>query len=323
MKKLLILTEAGDGIGFGHLTRCQAIASAAVSYDAQVFFWLYYKGENAPEIKLNNGSSTRCFNWLEEKEELKNLSKDTIVLIDSYLATRGHIEFIKSYFHTVFAIDDYSRIIYSVDCVINPNVFFEVAKYEKERAVGGKNYVILRKGFREAQSIAPRKVVRHILLTLGGSDFRNLLAPLTNLLANTGYEITVIDPSQNLPKEYQVRYKNLKHLGRLSAEGMLAGYLKADIVISACGQTLHELAALGKACIGIGLDIDQVPNQNYYLTAGFLGEALHWDSPNLHEEIMQALTHLLPLAERQKRFALGPTLVNRKGVYNVVKTLLP
>ena len=47
MRKLLILTEAGDGIGYGHYTRCHSIYSEVLERKNSATLLVFQQGENA------------------------------------------------------------------------------------------------------------------------------------------------------------------------------------------------------------------------------------------------------------------------------------
>lgn len=90
-------------------------------------------------------------------------------------------------------------------------------------------------------------------------------------------------------KELKGKYREIRVLGRLNESDMLHEFLKAKVVISGCGQTLHELYYLGKKTVGVCIDHDQIMNQQYYLNINFLKTKIHWNSPFLLAEIRFAI----------------------------------
>ena len=81
--KVIIITEAGPSIGFGHLARCSAIYEAFKEVVSNVSIILL-EGSFEQAIKLFNGA-----NFVDGKNDresvLGSIGKDDIVLIDSYL----------------------------------------------------------------------------------------------------------------------------------------------------------------------------------------------------------------------------------------------
>jgi spore coat polysaccharide biosynthesis predicted glycosyltransferase SpsG len=313
--KILILTEAGEGIGFGHYTRCQAIQQEMLAKQIQAEMLLNVKGDQHFEVigSINN--------WLEKPTILSSKTDVDLVLIDSYLAENSFFkDHLSHNFKRVAVLDDYMRLEYDVDLVVNPNVYFNPSDYSA-RSVGGKDFVILREPFRDNLNTSPlRETVQHILISLGGSDFRKLLPKIVRWATSTqACVVTVIDPENTMNK---IKNERVCILGTQNAEEMLSHYQKADIVVSACGQTLHELASLGKATIGICLDIDQEKNQQYYYENQFLSTQLKWDMPNLLSSISASFEKTAILEKRQAIQFIGPKLINKKGVTNLVNSLI-
>jgi len=312
----ILLCEAGSRIGFGHLTRCSALAET-----------LEFLGVTVSRILLANDfhpeGGWESLPWLENPTSvLQRVSGASVVVIDSYLAKPHHYQFFRENGLAVVAIDDFNRISYPADLIINPNVFVEQLDYSNQVApvTGGKSFVILRKPFRElAHHKALPAIPKKLLVTLGGSDYRDVFPLIQSALtAFPDIEISAILPDRS---QSTADFGSITYLSKQSARGMCEEMLKADIVISACGQTLHELAALGKATIGICLDIDQVPNRNYYLKEGFLDTQIDWDQPDLGVALVEAVRALFPKESRMHKKQLGPSLIDVNGVTNLAKLI--
>ncbi|WP_375560711.1 GNAT family N-acetyltransferase [Bernardetia sp. OM2101] len=340
MNKLLILTEAGESIGYGHYMRCLALQKEAQNQSISTKMILHVKGNEKFDV---NG---KIYNWLDKSElnikidaEIKN-QFDTI-LVDSYLADEEIYRFLKTKFKKVIVIDDYNRINYDADLIINPNVFFEQIDYSNQKAkcIGGKKFVLLHSIFTSLENKTQEndntqnqnpQPVENILITLGGTDFRDLLPQLILICLNQNLKkIQVICPQDTQREELEnkflekIKIKNLTILGKQSTQEMYNLYQKNDIIISACGQTLHELASQGKPTIGICLTIDQVPNQKYYLDKHFLLENINWNDKALEEKISSQLntfqnSHLQKIIQNY-----APSLVGLNGVKICMDSIFP
>jgi spore coat polysaccharide biosynthesis predicted glycosyltransferase SpsG len=124
----------------------------------------------------------------------------------------------------------------------------------------------------------------------------------------------VIDPENKL--------SNLQHVTVLPAQSatqMVNAMQRADVVISACGQTLHELVALQKPTVGICLDIDQVPNQMFYIKHGFLSAKLEWNDKNLEIKIVEQLKYFSTLANRKSISEISKSLISKNGAMQIAK----
>lgn len=316
-QKILILTEAGKEIGFGHLMRCLAIRDELKLQGVEAIIVANIVEMISPEASIIE------IDWVKNPSELDFFKQIDLVLVDSYLASEAVFDSLKSTFSKLAVIDDYNRIVYQADYIVNPNVFFEQIDYtlQKAKTEGGREYVILRSVFRRNNpKVLIKDKVEQILITIGGSDFRNLLPSLiSSCLEQKKISVKVIDP-EGLSSHLATT--SVEVLGGQTADQMYSLMSEADIVISACGQSLNELASLGKPVIGICLDIDQLPNQKYYLSKGFLKQEIHWDSNNLQTLILKDIEYLSSKSVRVALSNLGAGLVDKNGVSRLCNNLL-
>lgn len=316
MKKLLILTEAGKDIGYGHYMRCKAIQNYAESQRISTCMLLYVQGDVSFEVM------GEVCNWFADKEIVKKYRDYDCILVDSYLADEVHYQFFKSLFKKVVVLDDYNRISYSADLLINPNTYYKKIDYsnQKGKTIGGKELVIMREVF--LQDEKPSKVsdvISHLLITLGGTDFRSLLPTIINLSLKTNiFRITVVSPE---PINVDIDLQRVQVVGRQSAEEMYRLYQEADLVISGCGQTLNELATMGKPTIGVCLDIDQKPNQAYFHEKGFLLDLINWNDKGLEESLLNQIHQFQDFLVRKLVAQNAPPLIGKNGLKNIFNAL--
>ena len=95
-------------------------------------------------------------------------------------------------------------------------------------------------------------------------------------------------------------------------------FISSDIIVSGCGQTLHELALLGKPTVGICLDIDQEPNRDFYFKNGFLAAKINWTDENFEKNILTEIEGLKNIDKRKTIAKIAPDLINKNGVYNII-----
>lgn len=145
---VIFLTEHGDGIGLGHVRRCQTLADEIE--DSKVIAYPDYDWMRHPPI----------------------VSSDDIVVIDSYLAQSSNYRYFTDKCKKVIAIDDYNRIDYGECQVIQPDVF------------SGEDLFILRDSFREVDYKVRDEVLK-VVVSLGGSDYRGILPGIMDMLIET------------------------------------------------------------------------------------------------------------------------------------------
>lgn len=320
MNNLLLLTEAGENIGFGHLSRCSSIYQFVKDKNITSELLLDCFGET-----LSSGNFT-SMHWLQDIGKLKEyINRFKNVLIDSYKISEEDLNWCITHFENVYIIDDYGRLSFgNVKLIINPNIFGSNISY-KSKSVGGADYVILREAFRKCSDKSVIKTeISSILITVGGSDYRHLLPKLVESFKKLNYHFNIICGNDTYSKELSKNFGSLTNFtfhGFLNDVEMRDLLLRSDIAVSAGGQTLHELAFLGVPTIAICIDKDQEPNINSYFKAGFLDAVLFWNQPDLSETITDKLQKFTyPI--RQNYFNIGTGLINGNGVFNIYKSLI-
>lgn len=74
----------------------------------------------------------------------------------------------------------------------------------------------------------------------------------------------------------------------------------SDVVVSAGGQTIFELAAIGVPTIPIQVVDNQKEDLRGLKDLGFFDTIYYWDSSNLCTEINQKISSLVDINEREK-----------------------
>jgi len=284
--KVLILTESGPNIGFGHLVRMNVIKE--------------YLEEHSIPCNIKTFDSTLAnekiyLDWVNTRDWESFVDKETIAIIDSYLASEEKYSEISHKCKKLISIDDFNRIRYHSDIIINPNVYFDSMNYTNQNArlFGGLEYILLRKSIRE-YTANNKEDCEGILITFGGVDLRNLY-PRFLCLGQKEEKVTIICPDEEQIESLREECTDngVELLGMLRVEDLLGEFCKAKIVISGCGQTLHELAYLKKNTVGICLDKDQILNQDYYVKTKFLNSRLSWDMVDLEKIVQKEVEQVL------------------------------
>lgn len=315
-KSFVVYTEAGDGIGFGHLMRCRAIADAFRELNWTVRIHLYWKGADCP-----TEDDLRVYDW-----HTKPLSEDgtnaQIALIDSYLADASVYQSISQKYIFTCAIDDYNRLVYPVSLVLNPGITAGKIDYSNQVAevLEGKSFILLRAEVRHATKSfqAIREDLKLVTVTVGGSDVHRLLPRLGNWVLEILPEakIRIVLPDTEQAAKLRNDLPSVEVLGRQTGSEMVALFQASDLVISACGQTLHELACLGTPFIGILTGEDQRYNQAYYFENGVLDALLRFDDEDLEEKTRVQLEKCRFPQHRKEMAGQLPELVANNGASN-------
>lgn len=318
--KVVILTEAGKNIGFGHLTRCIAIYQAVEK-----------KGDIA-ELIINSDNSIlsfvggkryQLFNWLENGKKTKELIKNSdFVIIDSYLADKPLYDEISRLIKgKLLMIDDYKRLNYPKGVVVNPSIYGERLDYPKNELVEyllGKDYIILRKEFWNIPEKKINKEIKDILITLGGIGNIDFLRKLSKFFSvnfpDFSYHVVT-----NSKFNFSPEKNNLNLYSSLSAQEMSELMLKTDICIAGGGQTTYELARVGVPTIGICFADNQRYNLKYGNLSGYLTYVGDDSNDRLFSKIKDAFEETIHFEQRARMSRLGRSNIDGQGVERILK----
>jgi UDP-2,4-diacetamido-2,4,6-trideoxy-beta-L-altropyranose hydrolase len=306
--KILMLTEGGEKIGFGHITRCIALCEAFEEKDI------------TPELVVNGDDSIldllkhknfKIYNWIKNKEKLlQDIANSDFVVIDSYLAEKSIYDKISEVTNCkILMIDDYNRIDYPKGIVVNPSIYGDELDYLRKSVaiyLLGKDYIILRKEFWTVPEKKINKKVENVLITFGGVNKNNLAEKIGNFLREK-FNINI----------YIVNAK----INKLTAKEMLNLMLESDICISGGGQTTYELARAGVPTIGICLAENQIGNLTSWEKVGILKNA-NWFNNKMLFQAIEKIFNDLSFDSRLRMSKTGKECFDGQGSKRIIKEIL-
>ena len=325
--KVCILTEAGKNIGFGHITRCIGVYQAFEETGTLPEFVV--SGDETIRHLLKE-KNCKVFDWLNNRQLLfEILNNADIVFIDSYLADYDLYEKISNLVKTVVYFDDDIRIEYPRGIILNGAVSAEGMPYHKRGDITyllGTRYTPLRKEFWDVPAKPIRNNLEAIMITFGGADIHNLTPKVLILLADNHPEllkkVIIAKGFGNITEIEKLKDNNTELIYLPNASEMKNIMLDADIAISACGQTLYELARIGVPTIGICAAENQLQNIHGWEKTGFL-EYIGWhDDKNLVSNLRASINVLGSKHIRERKSKIGREATDGQGARRICKLLL-
>lgn len=325
--RVLFFTEAGYGIGFGHLTRCLSLYQA-------------FKEQGiSPELIVNGDESitgivetfnVQTFDWIRKQPESLNILKDAdIVVIDSYLVESEFYERVSSSVKMPLYIDDYRRINYPKGIVLNSSIYAEEMDYPIKEGVVyllGTKYMPLRKEFWEVPEKKISENIKKVMITFGGDDSQNMTVKTLSLLCDEYPDLiknVIIGKGfKNINKIEKVKEKNTNLVYFPGAKVMKQLMLDTDFAVSACGQTLYEFARVGVPVIAIAVADNQLNNAKGWQRAGFIEYAGWWKEAGVLLKVLEGVKTLFPYKVRLERKKIGRSIVDAKGAERIAEALL-
>jgi spore coat polysaccharide biosynthesis predicted glycosyltransferase SpsG/RimJ/RimL family protein N-acetyltransferase len=325
--KVLIITEGGKSIGFGHITRCISIYQA------------FEKRKIIPEIIINADSSVKgllagkkykLFDWLKQKGRLlKILDKTDIAIIDSYLAGQVIYKNISALVPIPVYIDDNKRLDYPRGVVVNGAIYAKEINYPPQADttyLTGTEYFPIRREFAETSRKKISRALKTVMVTFGGNDLRNMIPRVLKFL------------QKNYPKLIKKvvigrGMKNIRQIEKLkdgktvlvyypNAFAMKKLMQDADIAVSSGGQTLYELARIGVPTLAVAVAENQLANTRSWSENGLMEYAGYCSEDRLFSKLSQGIKKLASYDIRVKKSRALKKYIDGHGAEHLVKSIL-
>jgi UDP-2,4-diacetamido-2,4,6-trideoxy-beta-L-altropyranose hydrolase len=327
VRHILILTEFGTKVGYGHLTRCFSVAEAFRSAKKSVEIW----GAPGPGTAAPVSAADRIVEWYDAAGKLAaQIAAFDAIIVDSFIATLPQIEHLTRCNPRIAFIDDFVRRSYRQGCVIDWTVGAEKFAYPKKAPAVtyllGSQYSALRPPFASQWERKHPDVPRSVLVTFGGSDIREMTAPVLALLNNAfptlkkrvvlgaGFRTLDYKPLGTNPQIEFTVAPNGAQMQALMAE--------ADLALCGGGQTLFELASQGLAPVVISMIDNQEDDVSGFTRIGFASSAGWWNDSRLFSNIATGLRVLWPREVRVERAQMGRRWVDGLGAGRLRDRLL-
>jgi len=322
MTEVLILSTAGSGVGYGHAIRMSALQKSFNDNGVECRHFIQCMSPQ-DNFKLDSAYS---MDWLNNPNQIISLKgvAETVV-IDSYECDYEYYKLLGEIFPLAVAVDDYNRLNYPVGLIINPNLYCDELDYSQQSAevLGGAAYVILRKLIKTSRiHYKLKKDVGAIMITLGGFDQQALLPSLIQNLSNASAKLTVLAGSDEYAADLRLKFSSeIEIKGLLNEAEMAEAYLNQDLVISAAGQTLNELAYIGIPTIAICTGEDQRSNLNAFYKKGFIADLLDYNTVDFLNLIEDRINYYQDYAARASVHQLGRALIDGAGASRIFKKI--
>lgn len=282
-RRVVIFSEAGQNIGFGHLTRCSALYDEIDKRGIEVILVIYGEGiEN-----LLGKRKYKIIDW-KDLEFLRNfLNQTDYLIIDSYLATMEVYDFCSKNTTKCLYIDDTNRINYPKGVILNPSLSENVKYDTKNEILQGKDYIILRKEFTEEKIPYFEKEI-DVLISLGGTDIRNLIPKLLGILDSINNKLKIVVVTGKISKNIkQIETDYIKVFSNIEALEMRNLILKSKFIICGCGQSIYEMLALKAKFLPILIIDNQISNKDGLLKYQKNIKVIDWDDMELKEYVLK------------------------------------
>jgi len=206
IKTTIFRVDASTKVGVGHISRSLIFAKQLKNKN---IVFCYHKLPKIFQQKIKkNGFKLQKLKTNKTKEFIKKIKKikPNKIIIDNYQIDFKDEKKIKKAFKKAELIvfdDTYEK--HFCDKIINPNIYADLKKYPQK----AKKILLLRDEFYQAKKIKDKK--DHILLMLGGMDFKNLMLKILKILKNQKVIVITTSANRHIKKlqKYAKKHKNI------------------------------------------------------------------------------------------------------------------
>jgi UDP-2,4-diacetamido-2,4,6-trideoxy-beta-L-altropyranose hydrolase len=328
-----IRTQAGEGIGLGHVRRCLALAHAlsgvgaevriVVDEDDRTVELIRAQGFHTVGVASGDALAQTCATFREWQVRA--------VIADSYELDTQSLAVLRDVAGFLVVIDDLADREIPADIVTNSAIHASTLPYAGLPGtlyLLGPRFALLSREFTDTPRPKIRGQVEQVLITIGGSDPSGLSDKLAEWTldcfgtASINVVVGPFFPSANMRAPAAIRERSRLEIHHAPRE-MHALMLKADLAVTGGGQTTYELAATGTPAAAICIAENQRGNLRGLAEAGtleFVGDASDGD---LEFKIVSALTDLAVESERRQRMSeRGRQLVDGRGAERVAQEIV-
>lgn len=282
---ILFRADGNAQIGSGHIMRCLSIADAFKRKNRECLFVLADK--TYKPLVESRGYAVHILDsdYHDMDGEYEDLKKvifiycPEMIVVDSYFVSSSYLQKLKEFVRLVY-IDDLSAFAYPADVLVNYNAYGPDIDYNRlyldgnidcPRLLLGAGYAPLRDMFRNIPKRGQKEIVKDVLISTGGADPAHLaLKAVKHAVQEVSYNwhflIGPMNPDYEPIKKIAETNKNV-HV-HYNVKDMKSLICSCDIVVSAAGSTMYEVAACGVPMVTYVLADNQIPGAEAFAKQG-------------------------------------------------------
>lgn len=325
--KVFIVTEGSAIVGLGHISRCISLYQAFE--EKEIYPCLIVNGDNSVFQFLENRNFL-LLDWVNnEPLFLEKIMGSDIAVIDSYVADTSICEKITKNVKVVGFIDDGVRINYPSGIVINGSVNTKNLNYPINPKIDfllGAQYLMLKREFWNNPKKELKKKIKKIIITLGGSDCRNLTPIILKMMnmefPNLIKKIIIGNGFNNIDEIKNTQDEFSELIYSPSTTEMKKEMMDSDISITAGGQAVYELASVGVPAITVAVAENQLNSVKICDKLGINFYAGWWSDKKLLNNIKNLISNLKDQKLRRLLMEKGQKLIKPDGSRRIIEYLI-
>ena len=330
---MVIRTDAGPEIGYGHAMRCLALAQAAEDWRIQLVY------HECPDSVLDQYRQADvkiiCYegdlHGSDDAAFVAGMKPDWVVS-DGYEFGADFYSGVCAMDPALLCIDDEGRSeVNCADAILNQNAGADPEWYGERksdcRLMCGVEFTLLREEFCGVQREPKSGGWKRLLVTTGGADDLKVTLPIVDALAPAlpdGGELLVVIGGANADREHLVEVCAGRGgvIALTDVSNMSEILQGADLVVTGAGSTVWECLALGVPFVTMTLAANQEFNAKY-LADQDLAPAAGWPTESGFmdrlRQLVERLRHEPAIAKNAAE--RGRRLIDGRGTERVLASL--
>jgi UDP-2,4-diacetamido-2,4,6-trideoxy-beta-L-altropyranose hydrolase len=317
-------------VGFGHMSRCLALACALLKANAEISFWC--RDLRSTTCAALNQLGIALVVLPSEEAFLERDWRDSVVIVDGYQFDQTFwLRLLERRPQRTVYIDDFRAVRYTADIVVCFNEGVDLPQFQlapNSRLYLGGRYLLLRPQVLTAAERAGRLGPnRAIMIASGGTQQVDWVASMLRRLSS-------IAPSSPLWVLSARRLPVARVLHRAGVSGsrvrffceqeppaMIRLYCRAQCLITPASTMMLEAFAAGCPVISGWIALNQRNSLNYYSRQGLLvnaGDLREVSSKTLTQALAEAVSQSSAMRLRQRAYIQ----CSKSGILEIVSAIL-
>lgn len=288
---VVLRCDAGPDLGFGHLTRCRALAQA-IRHQGGACALVGPDADYATEADAEIFTLWEPHKWndpLSDATKLADIAQNLgaeMLVLDDYrvdedyqlvLRDRG-LKWLQFEIRTDRPI--WANFVLNANPAAKSDDYAAAMRNPKSQLLLGPQYAILRPEFADVAKRPSHRPVKDVLLTFGGGDDRGAILFVLNILRESNpkdIQITIVSGAHN-PANICLRKWIDHHWPEqvrllVDPEKIHTVFSQSDLAIMAAGTSIYEMACCGVPMILIAIADNQVRHaESWSASAQYLGK---------------------------------------------------
>jgi len=250
-----INVDQGKHWGFGHFNRSSNLVEFFLKKKNFKVFLLLNDTKFTRKFFQKNTNKKLNIIYVKKKFSYDNIilnSKD-IFIYDTLGKFKSNIfEKKRKIGFKIISLEDTTPTALNCDLVINSKVFLSKKNKKSKKIFNNTKFMVLNSYLKSYKKKTNQKIKNFtILISSGGSDFKNILIKLYKIIINISFIkiLIIVGPGVKTNNEIMKIRNNNKTKIITKKTNLLKYYQSADLVISAGGTMMFEAMALGKIVV--------------------------------------------------------------------------